>query len=112
MTANTSFQTVRIDGGLRFIGNCLFCNEEFEAKKRNRRYCCNTCRVLFGRQKRQGQEPNYFKENKIVELSDFDKFIIEISANIKQAAREKNYLKVDTLQRQKELFIKQNQEAK
>lgn len=108
MTNTVAYQVVRTEVGLRFIGNCLFCNQEFAAKRRSRRYCCNVCKELSGRQRRQGQEPNYFKENKIVELSDFDKFIVEISERIKEAARENNLLKMNTLQRQKELFI-QNQ---
>lgn len=109
MTMNTSYKVIRGEEGLEYTGNCLWCNSIFFAKTRKKKFCGASCREIFGRERRKGNTTIIKKEtNHSTNNSDFEKFIETISLQIKQAARENNEIKMNTLQRQKELFISQN----
>lgn len=109
MTMNTSYKVIRGEKGLEYTGNCLWCNSIFFAKTRKKKFCGASCREIFGRERRKGNTETIIKKQTNHSDSDFDKFIETISLQIKQAARENNEIKMNTLQRQKDLFISNNQ---
>lgn len=102
MTVKNEYQVIRTAEGLRFVGVCLFCSSNFQAKRRSKKYCSPTCKELYGRQKRQGIEPQQGNHK-----TDFETKIETLSTAIKEAYNQNDFIKMEMLQRQKEHFLKQ-----
>jgi hypothetical protein len=105
MTVKNEYQVIRTAEGLRFVGVCLFCGSNFQAKRRSKKYCSLTCKELFGRKKRQGIELQ--KELQGNHKTDVEAKIETLSTAIKEAYNKNDLIKMEMLQRQKEHFLKQ-----
>jgi TRAP-type mannitol/chloroaromatic compound transport system substrate-binding protein len=85
--ANTQdYKILPRQGESVFLTTCLYCKAEMYAKRRTKKFCCPSHREMYGRERRAR--------------------IQGLSVEIKEAFNDQNYIKMESLSRQKDkLFL-------